>query len=212
MTVEAMSTAIVGIAWLGGGGRDGSRGSKIAALIPDDRTPEELYEALIFEGDQPLEHYRETHWIRSKIEKNQEFQEGAAYDVRDGMGGVGDDSCAASEVAREGLPGGEGDVSPKTEPEYSLGTLPLVVAVVVVGVEVATNMPPYTDLGVVRGLRRGRRGREESGSELAGKREEVTIRAVGPAEGSEMREPEAHDGQMARITKFDFPFTGLLPT
>ncbi|RWW11502.1 hypothetical protein BHE74_00028605 [Ensete ventricosum] len=32
------------------------KGSKIAA--PDDRTPEELYENLIFERDQPLEHYR----------------------------------------------------------------------------------------------------------------------------------------------------------
>ncbi|RWW59056.1 hypothetical protein BHE74_00034029 [Ensete ventricosum] len=39
-TMEAMLKAIVGIAWEGGGVDDGYRGSKIAALIPDDRTPE----------------------------------------------------------------------------------------------------------------------------------------------------------------------------
>ncbi|RWW55855.1 hypothetical protein BHE74_00037474 [Ensete ventricosum] len=38
--VEARVVAIVGIAWLDGGGRDDSMGSKIAARIPDDRTPE----------------------------------------------------------------------------------------------------------------------------------------------------------------------------
>ncbi|RZR88031.1 hypothetical protein BHM03_00015524 [Ensete ventricosum] len=39
-TMEATSKAIVGIAWEGGGVDDSYRGSKIAALIPDDRTPE----------------------------------------------------------------------------------------------------------------------------------------------------------------------------
>ncbi|RWW12608.1 hypothetical protein GW17_00023718 [Ensete ventricosum] len=39
-TMEATSKAIVGIAWEGGGVDDGYRGSKIVALIPDDRTPE----------------------------------------------------------------------------------------------------------------------------------------------------------------------------
>ena len=37
------SRAIVGIAWLVVGGRDGSKSSKIAALIPDDKTPKEFY-------------------------------------------------------------------------------------------------------------------------------------------------------------------------
>ncbi|RRT58237.1 hypothetical protein B296_00039672 [Ensete ventricosum] len=41
-----------------GCGRDGSKGSKITALIPNDRTPEELYGDLIFEGYQPLERCR----------------------------------------------------------------------------------------------------------------------------------------------------------
>ncbi|RWW44250.1 hypothetical protein BHE74_00050006, partial [Ensete ventricosum] len=36
--VEAHVVAIVGIAWEGGGMDDGYRGSKIVALIPDDRT------------------------------------------------------------------------------------------------------------------------------------------------------------------------------
>ncbi|RWW69482.1 hypothetical protein BHE74_00022910 [Ensete ventricosum] len=40
MTVETRVAAIVGIAWKGGGRRDGSKGSRNAALIPDDRTPE----------------------------------------------------------------------------------------------------------------------------------------------------------------------------
>ncbi|RWW53721.1 hypothetical protein BHE74_00039761 [Ensete ventricosum] len=39
-TMEATSKAIVGIAWEGGDVDDGYRGSKIAALISDDRTPE----------------------------------------------------------------------------------------------------------------------------------------------------------------------------
>ncbi|RWW04952.1 hypothetical protein GW17_00031796 [Ensete ventricosum] len=38
--VEARVVAIVGIAWERGGVDDGYRGSKIAALIPDDRIPE----------------------------------------------------------------------------------------------------------------------------------------------------------------------------
>ncbi|RWV94839.1 hypothetical protein GW17_00042585 [Ensete ventricosum] len=38
MTVEAMSKAIVGIAWMGGGDGDGSMGSRNVALIPNDRT------------------------------------------------------------------------------------------------------------------------------------------------------------------------------
>ncbi|RWW90559.1 hypothetical protein BHE74_00000371 [Ensete ventricosum] len=38
--IEARLAAIMEIAWKGGGDRDGSRGSKIAALILDDRTPE----------------------------------------------------------------------------------------------------------------------------------------------------------------------------
>ncbi|RRT56915.1 hypothetical protein B296_00015338 [Ensete ventricosum] len=36
----ARVAAIVGIAWKGGSGRDGSKGSRNAAVIPDDRTPE----------------------------------------------------------------------------------------------------------------------------------------------------------------------------
>ncbi|RWW03694.1 hypothetical protein GW17_00033124 [Ensete ventricosum] len=39
-TMEATSKAIVGIAWEGRGMDDSYRGSKIATLIPDDRTPE----------------------------------------------------------------------------------------------------------------------------------------------------------------------------
>ncbi|RZS18124.1 hypothetical protein BHM03_00050350 [Ensete ventricosum] len=39
VTMDATSKAIVGIAWEGGGVDGGYRGSKIAALIPDDRTP-----------------------------------------------------------------------------------------------------------------------------------------------------------------------------
>ncbi|RZS29026.1 hypothetical protein BHM03_00062694, partial [Ensete ventricosum] len=38
--VEAHVTTIMGIAWGGGGMDDNYRGSKIAALISDDRTPE----------------------------------------------------------------------------------------------------------------------------------------------------------------------------
>ncbi|RZS12485.1 hypothetical protein BHM03_00043950 [Ensete ventricosum] len=37
--VEARVIAIVEIAWEGGGGWDGYRGSKIVVLIPDDKTP-----------------------------------------------------------------------------------------------------------------------------------------------------------------------------
>ena len=44
MTVEmATSRVIVGIVWLEVGGRDGNKISKIAALIPDDRTLKEFY-------------------------------------------------------------------------------------------------------------------------------------------------------------------------
>ncbi|RRT35960.1 hypothetical protein B296_00028410 [Ensete ventricosum] len=38
--VEARIIAIVRIAWEGGGMDGGYRGSKIAALIPDDRSPD----------------------------------------------------------------------------------------------------------------------------------------------------------------------------
>ena len=45
MTVEMVtSKAIMGIAWLVVGDRDDSKSSKIDALIPYDRTPEEFYE------------------------------------------------------------------------------------------------------------------------------------------------------------------------
>ncbi|RZR80315.1 hypothetical protein BHM03_00006312 [Ensete ventricosum] len=39
-TMEVTSKAIMGIAWEGGGMDDGYRGSKIAALIPDDKNLE----------------------------------------------------------------------------------------------------------------------------------------------------------------------------
>ncbi|RZR73021.1 hypothetical protein BHM03_00019165 [Ensete ventricosum] len=38
--VEAHVVAIVGVVWEGGGMDDGYRDSKIAALIPDDKTPD----------------------------------------------------------------------------------------------------------------------------------------------------------------------------
>ncbi|RWV92861.1 hypothetical protein GW17_00044724 [Ensete ventricosum] len=38
--VEARVVAIVGIVWEGGGVDDGYRGSNIATLMPDDKTPE----------------------------------------------------------------------------------------------------------------------------------------------------------------------------
>ncbi|RWW40379.1 hypothetical protein BHE74_00054197 [Ensete ventricosum] len=51
MMVEATSKAIIGISWMGGGDKDGNRGSRNVGLIPNDRIPRELYGDLIFEAD-----------------------------------------------------------------------------------------------------------------------------------------------------------------
>ncbi|OAY71122.1 hypothetical protein ACMD2_11260 [Ananas comosus] len=77
-----------------------------------------------------------------------------AYDVGDGVGGVGDDGGAAGDVAGDGLPGGKRDVGGEPEPEDPLRLAAAAAAVVGVG-----DVPARGGEGVAPELR----GREEEG-------------------------------------------------
>lgn len=83
------------------------------------------------------------------------------------MGGVGHDGSASGEVARDGLPRGEGDVGGEAEPEDPLGRLaPAALAAVVVRVaHVAAggDEPVRRRRPAARLRRRGGRGRREAG-------------------------------------------------
>jgi hypothetical protein len=107
------------------------------------------------------------------------------------VGGVGHDRCAAGEVARDGLPRGEGDVGGEAQPEDPLGCLAPVLAAVMVRVaHVAAggDEPVRPDAWLRRRGGRGERGAGGGG----GVRQAP---AGGRGAGGEAGEAEAHSRQ-----------------
>jgi hypothetical protein len=104
------------------------------------------------------------------------------------VGGVGNDRCATGEVAGDGLPGGEGDVGSKTQPEDPLGRLAPVLAVVVRVAHVAAGGDePVVGAGWLRG--RGERDEHTAGG--GGVWTPARGRSAGGA-GGEAGDAEAH--------------------